>query len=157
MPVDNIKTILQVEGASGLSLLQKKMSGDGGFFGLWDGAYGSAVTLFVSHYPWFLVYNWLSLRTQPPSDGKQKSDTSDKPEPRLLQTAMVGFTASVVSDVIANSFRVIKTKKQTSPTSMSYQKVASDIIARDGIQGKPSLLHMNSNPNRNRQHLTPRL
>ena len=39
---------------------------------------------------------------------------------RLLRSAVIGFTASAISDTCSNSIRVIKTTKQTSIEPISY-------------------------------------
>ena len=56
--IDTCKTVLQVEGKSGLRKLGQKFTNSGGFpRGLpvmWYGAMGSATATFVGHYPWFL-------------------------------------------------------------------------------------------------------
>ena len=54
---------------------------------------------------------------------------------KLARNAGMGFCASVVSDTTSNSIRVLKTYRQTSEVPISYVKAATDIIAKDGIQG----------------------
>ena len=43
--------------------------------------------------------------------------------------------ASCVSDCISNMIRVLKTARQTSPTSISYRQAAEQIIAAEGLPG----------------------
>lgn len=43
--------------------------------------------------------------------------------PRLLRSAVIGFSASAVSDTCSNSIRVIKTTKQTHSESVTYPQV----------------------------------
>ena len=43
----------------------------------------------------------------------------------LLREALIGFCASVVSDTISNSLRVIKTYKQVNPFKISYSMLLS--------------------------------
>jgi hypothetical protein len=52
MPVDAAKTIMQVEGASGLSSLGQKVA-KGGPSVLYHGALAASAATFVGHYPWF--------------------------------------------------------------------------------------------------------
>ncbi len=52
MPVDALKTIMQVEGASGLSSLGSKVKA-GGPTVLYHGALAASAATFVGHYPWF--------------------------------------------------------------------------------------------------------
>ncbi len=51
MPVDCLKTTLQVEGANGLPMLASKIKANGPGV-LWYGAVASATATFVGHYPW---------------------------------------------------------------------------------------------------------
>ena len=54
---------------------------------------------------------------------------------RLLRSALAGVLASLVSDVVSNFLRVLKTTRQTSPTSLGYRQAAEQIIAKDGVLG----------------------
>ena len=56
MPIDTLKTIMQVEGKHGLSLLRNKvhLGGPRVFF---HGAMAASGATFVGHYPWFFTYN----------------------------------------------------------------------------------------------------
>lgn len=65
------------------------------------GAVASATATFAGHYPWFFTFNFLNKRIPEPEDKLNK----------FLRRAGIGFTASVVSDSISNSLRVIKTTK----------------------------------------------
>lgn len=42
---------------------------------------------------------------------------------RLMRSAVIGFSASAISDTCSNSIRVIKTSKQTATTSITYPEV----------------------------------
>merc|ERR1719453_2704914 len=59
MPIDACKTILQVEGANGLTKLGDKIK-KGGIGVLWHGATGAMAATFVGHYPWFFTNNYLN-------------------------------------------------------------------------------------------------
>ena len=48
------------------------------------------------------------------------------PLKRHARNAFIGFTASVVSDTISNSLRVIKTTRQTFPEPISYPNAVND-------------------------------
>jgi hypothetical protein len=51
MPLDTLKTVLQVEGAGGMALLKNKMVASGPRV-LYSGALGSASATMAGHYPW---------------------------------------------------------------------------------------------------------
>lgn len=42
---------------------------------------------------------------------------------RLMRSAVIGFSASAISDTCSNSVRVVKTTKQTSTTPVTYPEV----------------------------------
>lgn len=42
---------------------------------------------------------------------------------RLMRSAVIGFSASAISDTCSNSVRVVKTTKQTSTVAMTYPEV----------------------------------
>ena len=53
----------------------------------------------------------------------------------LARNAFIGMCASFVSDCVSNSIRVLKTTRQTSAETISYQQAARSIIETDGWQG----------------------
>eukprot|EP00596_Hydrurales_sp_CCMP1899_P004120 CAMPEP_0119050530 /NCGR_PEP_ID=MMETSP1177-20130426/70467_1 /TAXON_ID=2985 /ORGANISM="Ochromonas sp, Strain CCMP1899" /LENGTH=461 /DNA_ID=CAMNT_0007029049 /DNA_START=366 /DNA_END=1751 /DNA_ORIENTATION=+ len=61
LPVDTVKTCLQVNGEVGLEILKKRLETDGPKT-LFSGALASSSATLVGHYPWFLTYNYLSDR-----------------------------------------------------------------------------------------------
>ena len=68
---------------------------------MYHGALATSSATFVGHFPWFFVRNHLN-ETLPVYD-----DISRK----FLRNAGIGFAASIVSDTLSNSLRVIKTTK----------------------------------------------
>lgn len=54
---------------------------------------------------------------------------------KLLRNAGIGFAASITSDTISNSLRVIKTYRQTNPETISYVATVGKIIEKDGYVG----------------------
>lgn len=126
MPIDTCKTILQVEGKNGISMLKNKVSA-GGPRVMYAGSIGAAGATMVGHYPWFATYNTLQASIPMPE--------KDQIVLKLGRNAIIGFCSSVVSDVTSNSIRVVKTTKQTYPTPISYPDAARMIIEKDGLQG----------------------
>jgi hypothetical protein len=125
-PIDTLKTTLQVQGARGTALLRQRIKTNG-VGSLWWGALATAAATFVGHYPWFATYNFLS---------------ENIPEPAkhpiivwLLRLAFIGFVASVVSDSISNSLRVVKTYRQANDTKVGYAEAARLVILEDGVLG----------------------
>mmetsp|Transcript_2989 Transcript_2989/g.9938 ORF Transcript_2989/g.9938 Transcript_2989/m.9938 type:complete len:93 (-) Transcript_2989:550-828(-) len=79
----------------------------------------------MGHYPWFVTYNYLQAKI-PQAKGKFSG---------MMRNAFIGLCASAVSDVVSNSIRVVKTKKQTAIEDLTYIATVSAIIAEDGVQG----------------------
>ncbi|KAF7563118.1 hypothetical protein G7046_g1002 [Stylonectria norvegica] len=125
-PIDTLKTTLQAQGARGTAILRRRIKTDG-IGSLWWGALATAAATFVGHYPWFATYNFLTeLLTEPPK------------HPLfwwLLRLAFIGFCASIVSDSISNSLRVVKTYRQVNDTQVSYSEAARLVILQDGVFG----------------------
>ena len=92
---------------------------------MYHGALASSAATFVGHYPWFATYNFLNT----------KIPQYDIPYKKFLRQAGIGFTASVVSDSISNSLRVVKTTKQTYERPTTYPEVVKEIIKNDGFKG----------------------
>ncbi|KAH7619930.1 hypothetical protein Ndes2526B_g05174 [Nannochloris sp. 'desiccata'] len=80
MPVDAMKTIMQVEGKGGLAALGAKVK-VGGPTVLYHGALAASAATFAGHYPWFYVFNSLNAAL-PQYDELHK---------RLLRSAFIGF------------------------------------------------------------------
>ena len=126
MPIDTLKTTLQAQGSRGTALLRQRIRNDG-IGSLWWGAFATAAATFVGHYPWFAVYNFLS------------ETIAEPPKAQigwwLLRAAFIGFCASVASDTISNSLRVVKTYRQVNDTRISYTEAARRVIRQDGRMG----------------------
>ena len=123
-PVDAMKTTLQAEGAGGLKLLSAKMQNKGVGV-LWHGALAAATATAAGHFPWFLTFNFL----------QERLPQFDQPWKRLLRSAGIGFTASVVSDSITNSVRVVKTIRQTYHKPIGYREAAQLVVRKEGVLG----------------------
>lgn len=124
-PVDTCKTVLQTDGSQGWKNLKAKVS-KGGLLVLWAGWEGNYVANVVGNYPWFFAMNWLQKNVPVPKGALEK----------LVRSAFIGAVASSVSDVVSNSIRVVKTKKQThTDASMGYIGATKEIIEKDGLYG----------------------
>ncbi|KAH9981674.1 mitochondrial carrier [Russula compacta] len=123
-PVDTLKTTLQTQGKRGWSILRGRIK-TYGIGTLWYGAWATSGATFVGHYPWFGTYNQLDKSLPLPTTlGRQ-----------VLRQAFIGFVASVISDTVSNSLRVIKTYRQVNETRIGYYDAALAVVATDGIRG----------------------
>ncbi|KAF9267085.1 mitochondrial carrier [Marasmius fiardii PR-910] len=123
-PVDTFKTTMQTQGRQGVSILKTriKLYGIGT---LWYGALGTAAATFVGYYPWFGTYDYLKAKIPEPDLTYQK----------FLRQAFIGFVASVISDTVSNSLRVLKTYRQVNQTRITYWNAAKAVIRQDGVSG----------------------
>ncbi|CDO69743.1 hypothetical protein BN946_scf184697.g15 [Trametes cinnabarina] len=123
-PIDTVKTTLQTQGKSGMAILRSRIKRYG-IGTLWYGAVATAAATFVGHYPWFATYNVLNDVLPPWTNLTEK----------LLRQAFIGFCASVVSDTVSNSLRVVKTYRQVNEERIGYFAAAEAVIAADGLKG----------------------
>lgn len=89
------------------------------------GSLAAAGATYVGHYPWFLVYNTLSEKLPQPTTTVEK----------LGRAAVIGFSATCVSDTLSNSIRVVKVYKQSNTETISYPTAVKRVIAEDGVIG----------------------
>ncbi len=122
------KTNLQVNGSDGMKILRERMKNNGTRT-LWNGAwcYESFSTV-LGHFPWFYTYNYLNTLFS------QEQDYTGNLE-RVIRSACIGFCSSSVSDIVSNTFRVIKVNRQVSSNNESYTKLVRDIVSRDSVFG----------------------
>lgn len=124
MPIDTCKTSMQVNGSIGMKILKDKIRVNG-YGALYHGSMASASSTLVGHFPWFFTYNYLNTNI-PKQDSNLKN---------LGRSALIGFTSSSISDICSNSFRVIKTNRQTNKENIGYIKLTKDIIKKDSLIG----------------------
>lgn len=126
MPVDTCKTMLQVHGKPGISILREKIKNHG-IRTLYNGSLGACGATLVGHFPWFFTYNLLNEYLP-----QQSKDDKINYYSRY---ALIGFCSSFISDTTSNSIRVLKTSKQTSKLQEGYITIAKNIIKEEGIRG----------------------
>ena len=96
MPIDTVKTTLQVEGKDGMALLKERVRLNP--LRLYYGAVGAMVAKWSAHFPFFYCYNYLQTQFKMPDTLYEK----------LWRNAGIGFVSSILSDGCANTFRVLK-------------------------------------------------
>ena len=127
MPVDTVKTVLQVHGEAGMEQLQARIAVVG-LGCMYDGALAAALATLVGHFPWFVTHNYLTSLFP---DENHSSGAFTK----LSRRAAIGFASSVVSDCVSNGVRVLKTVKQTSQVQVTYGDVLSNLLQTEGVWG----------------------
>jgi len=123
-PIDTIKTTLQTQGRKGIPILRDRIR-KYGIVTMWYGAIATAAATFVGHYPWFGTYNYLDENLPLPHTTLQK----------LSRRAFIGLIASIVSDTVSNSLRVLKTYRQVNATKIGYVDAARAVVSVDGWRG----------------------
>ena len=126
MPVDTFKSSLQVNGNNGIPILRKRIAQEG-VITLYNGAGASAVSTIAGHFPWFFTYNYLNT-IFPREDYREAHQ-------RVMRSAFVGFCSSSLSDVVSNTFRVIKVNRQTQTGNDSYSSLIKGIIRKESVFG----------------------
>ena len=126
MPLDTCKIVLQVDGKAGFQNLLRKVRG-GQFGVLFQGSLATAVASIVGHYPWWFMYRLLS-------DAKRGIGAM---KDGAMKSALIGFVSSLVSDVVINSIKVIKTTKQAvgAKHSISYAAAIKMVLSASGYAG----------------------
>lgn len=146
MPIDTVKTVLQVEGKNGLGHLRQKIA-VGGPGVMFHGSLAALSSSWVGNFPWFFTFNLLQSKI-PQVEGVSKVSPRAPLSSRfndhrsislalffgggvhrqkVARNAAIGFTASVVSDTIANSIRVTKVVKQAAPHPISYPSAVREV------------------------------
>jgi hypothetical protein len=138
MPIDTTKTVLQVEGNRALTKLWKNVQNEGIGI-LYRGSIAQAAATAVGHFPWFLTYNYLDV-TLPMISRQEDLFLS------LCRSALLGLSASCVSDCCSNSLRVIKTTKQTIALGTTQDRSSSN----ETTFGTDLLSSSNENNNNNK-------
>jgi len=127
VPIDTWKTSKQVHGDKGIQVIREKMSKQG-VSALYQGTLASGAATMAGHYPWFLTYNYCNHYIP-------QIKYSEHPVQALFRNAGIGFCASLVSDTVSNSIRVVKTYKQTSAVPITYAETVRDVLKHDGVSG----------------------
>ena len=67
---------------------------------MYHGALAAFAANLLGHYPWFATYNYMQEALPKTDDFKLK----------LCRNAVIGFSASAISDTVSNSVRVVKVR-----------------------------------------------
>ena len=117
MPVDTLKTYMQVNGAQALPMLGAKIKA-GGPFVLYAGALASLAATWVGHYPWFVTHNYLNA----------KLPRSNVLWRKLVRSAFIGWCSSFVSDVVSNNSSAFSHSISDKASAASFRGRASNPV-----------------------------
>jgi len=121
MPIDTVKTSLQVNGKDGIQILANKYK-ENGIRIYYYGSFGAFSATYLGHFPWYTTYNYLDKYLTNYENSFQQ----------ISRNAMIGLCSSAISDTSSNSIRVLKTFRQTNDINISYMNAAKHIITTDG-------------------------
>ena len=140
MPLDTLKSSMQVNGNNGIKILRDRINQQG-LRTMYNGSLASGTATMVGHFPWFFTYNYLQeliprIEQYTSADRyNQRQETEFYNTKKILRSGFIGFCSSSVSDVTSNAFRVIKVNRQTQTDNISYSKLIKNIIEKEGING----------------------
>jgi len=97
----------------------------------WRGTGATVLAAAVGHYPWFAVRNL--LKTLAASHVFPLLGPAPSALATLAVNAAIGFAASVASDTVTNSIRIVKTRVQTSETGEGYSATIAAITKEGGL------------------------
>ena len=124
MPIDTLKSSLQVNGANGIGIIRDRMKVEGirTFYN------GSILVVFLmGHFHWFYTYNFLNEKFP-------RKDFENSPKyKQLVRSACIGFASSSISDTVSNIFRVVKIMRQTNTESTGYYRLVKDTLKNESI------------------------
>ena len=112
--------------ANGSTIIITDLLTKNGLISLYHGSIADGVLTLFGHYPWFVIHNYLNNYIPKFNNNSVKN---------LIRNASIGFISSLFSDTITNSFRVIKTTKQTDKSNKSYYEIGEEIIKKNGFIG----------------------
>jgi len=123
MPLTVLKTNMQANGTAALPMLRARVKSEGVWKVFFKGTIASVVATWLGHYPWFATAN--QLETMFPSTTNFTLN--------LFRSAIIGCIASVVSDLVSNSIRVVNAYRQVHSEDISYSQAIQEIVNKDGI------------------------
>ena len=145
MPLTVLKTNLQANGKQAMPQIRKQVKRDGVYSVFFKGTYyhsltplthsltiipttgtlATIVATWAGHYPWFATANQLEAMIP-----KSRSSVFMQ----LLRNAIIGCIASIVSDLVSNSIRVVNAYRQVHDEDLSYTDAAKRIVKEGGLK-----------------------
>lgn len=118
-PIETLKVMRQVDNSRDCKITRLyRKARQHGPSTLWNGSGAVFTSNFVGYVPWFYTYDVLNNLVRKFED----------PCHQIIRNGSIGFVASVVSDVVSNSVRVLKTLKQTDALNRSYITIVKNAL-----------------------------
>ena len=125
MPLVVLKTALQVGGPGALAETRAKVARLGVFETFFNGCIATMAAQFLGHWPWWTASNAL----------EEWIPQAQEVGASVLRAACIGCAASILSDTITNSIRVVNTFRQTSEEDLTYGESVRRVVATSGLVG----------------------
>lgn len=110
-PLDTVSNSYQVNGSKlGKKYLIIKYK-NVGITSLYNGLTPNLLISFIGHYIWFTSFSYLNYNIK---DEIMNSN---------IRNGLIGFSSSIVSDIVINPIRIIKTIKQSEKKNTSYKEI----------------------------------
>ena len=115
MPFDTVSNLYQIHGKSAKDIINKQFKNEDYFFYRGTGAYMALTCLGSS--TWLYTYSKL----------KEKELHKNM----NVNNALIGVSSSIMSDIIVNPIRILKTYKQSNQDYISYSQIIKRIIKEE--------------------------
>lgn len=115
MPFDTVSNLYQIHGKKAKDIITKQFQKEDYFYYRGTGAYLALTTIGSS--AWLYTYSQLSEKEL----HKNKN----------VNNALIGVGSSVISDIVVNPFRILKTYKQSNSDYITYSQIVKRIIKEE--------------------------
>ena len=124
VPIDTLDIFLQVEGKKGIETLKNKVNSQGVRV-LYYGLTPWITSNFISTFCWYNIHNYLDSKFK--NYGKEGIVFN-------IKNAIIGGSASVISDSLTNPLRILKIYKQSNTNQVSYTETYKNIVETRGYK-----------------------
>jgi hypothetical protein len=116
MPLDTVSNLYQVHGKKAKEIIKKQYKNENYFF--YRGTMAYMTLSGIGSSAWLYTYS----RLNDINLHKNKN----------INNALIGVSSSIVSDLVVNPIRILKTYKQSSSDYISYKNIIKNVIKMDG-------------------------
>lgn len=140
MPLDVYGNIYQVHGKDGKQIIKNNLNSNklNNIKFLYRGTLAYGLLSYLSTSLWLSSYNILDTKIEKYNNEKQN----------ICRNALIGFSANILSDILVNPIRIIKTYKQSHKNNITYFKIIKNIknnpLINYGTRGLLLRIFMNS-------------
>tara|TARA_B110001469_G_scaffold125273_1_gene140387 strand:+ start:5622 stop:6386 length:765 start_codon:yes stop_codon:yes gene_type:complete len=115
IPLDTISNLYQVQGKKAKDIIKKQYKNENYFF--YRGTMAYMILSGVGSSAWLYTYSYLN--------------NIELHKNKNINNALIGVSASIMSDIVVNPIRILKTYKQSSSDYISYKEIIKKITLSD--------------------------